>query len=82
MVARSYSTLVANRHIRTNSVSRRRLVHLKATNIQWDVDETECDVDLPTEIDIPDGIVDIDEVSDYLSDFTGFCHRGFSITGE
>jgi len=50
---------------------------MRATNIQWDVDMPEDLEWLPDAIDIPDGMEDEDEVSDYLSDVTGFCHRGF-----
>lgn len=50
---------------------------MKATNIIWDADGEE--ISLPTEIDIPDGMEDEDEISDYLSKVTGFCHKGFSI---
>lgn len=50
----------------------------KAVNIQWDTDGEE--VDLPEEVLIPFGMEDDKEaVSDYLSDSTGFCHKGFSI---
>lgn len=49
----------------------------KAVNIIWDTDGE--DVDLPTEIDIPEDMDDEDEISDYLSEKTGFCHFGFSI---
>lgn len=34
------------------------------------------------EIDIPDGMTDEEEISDYLSDTTGFCHKGFSLTTD
>lgn len=34
---------------------------------------------LPNEIEIPEDIEDDDEISDYLSDVTGFCHKGFEI---
>ncbi|MBO5828879.1 MAG: hypothetical protein J6R59_10580 [Paludibacteraceae bacterium] len=50
---------------------------MKATNIIWDID---FDVDLesiPTEIEIPDGMTDEDEISDYISDVTCICHKGF-----
>ena len=50
-----------------------------AIHIQWDVDEPDELVGLPTEIQIPDGMEDEDEISDYLSDVTGFCHRGFQL---
>ena len=52
---------------------------MKATNIQWDVDYAEDLGMLPTEIEIPDGMEDEDEISDYLSDVTGFCHKGFKL---
>lgn len=51
---------------------------MKAINIIWDID-FEDDIILPTEIDIPEGMIDEDEISDYLSDFTGFCHKGFAL---
>lgn len=49
---------------------------LKATNILWDVDYDD-DGELPTEIDIPEGMTDKDEISDYLSEVTGYCHQGY-----
>lgn len=50
---------------------------LKAINIKWDTDGEK--IDLPTEIDIPEGITDEEEISDYISDETGFCHYGFDL---
>lgn len=50
---------------------------MKATNIEWDVDCPEDLEILPKEVVIPDGMKDEDEISDYLSDLTGFCHKGF-----
>lgn len=50
---------------------------MKAININWDTDgDMELLKDLPTEIEIPDGVED----SDYISDYTGFCHLGFELT--
>lgn len=49
---------------------------LKATNILWDTDY-DNDGELPTEIDIPEGMTDEDEISDYLSEVTGYCHQGY-----
>ena len=46
-----------------------------------DVDEPEDMESLPTEIDIPDGMTDIEEISDYITDQTGFCHNGFIVEG-
>lgn len=54
---------------------------MKAFNIIWDVDPGDHTA-LPTEIDIPDDITDEDEISDYLSDVTGYCHKGFRLEGE
>ena len=52
---------------------------MKATNIVWDVDDPEDIENLPTEIDIPDNVTNEDEISDYISNVTGFCHKGFSL---
>lgn len=55
---------------------------MKAVNIKWDVDD-EADLEnLPTEIEIPDKLLNYeyeDEISDYITDLTGFCHYGFDI---
>ena len=50
----------------------------RASNIQWDVDEEEDLEELPDSMDIPQGM-DEDEIADYLSDQTGFCHDGFEL---
>ena len=57
----------------------------KATNILWDVDDDDAEVaveeilaQLPTEIEIPNEIAD-DEIADYLSEQTGYCHFGFKV---
>lgn len=52
---------------------------MKATNIEWDIDEDEILTTLSTEIEIPDGMTDEEEISDYISDVTGFCHKGFDL---
>lgn len=52
---------------------------LVAINIQWDVDSEEDFELLPQRVEIPEGMTDEDEISDYLSDLTGFCHYGFSL---
>lgn len=54
---------------------------LKATNILWDIDYDD-DGELPTEIDIPERITDEDEISDYLSEVTGYCHQGYVLEGK
>ena len=54
---------------------------MRAINIQWDVDDEDDYELLPSYIDIPDGMGD-DEISDYISYVTGFCHNGFELTGE
>lgn len=48
---------------------------MKAKHIIWDTDEND-DCSLPDEIEIPEEIEE-DEVSDYLSDLTGYCHKGY-----
>ena len=50
---------------------------MKAINIEWDVDNEEELYDLPTEVEIPNGMTDDEEISDYISDVTGYCHKGF-----
>ena len=53
---------------------------LVAYDIKWDTDgDEEVLHDLPKEILIPDGMVDDEEISDYVSDETGFCHTGFKL---
>lgn len=54
----------------------------KVVDIKWEADGV--DVDLPTEIDIPERFIDKnginkDAVSDWLSDTVGWLHNGFRI---
>lgn len=60
---------------------------MKATKIKWDIDYGD-NVDLPTEIEIPEDVVneatdedgiDDEVISDYITDLTGYCHQGFEI---
>lgn len=55
---------------------------MKAYDILWDVDDPAEAEDLPDEVEIPDVMVDEEEISDYLSDLTGFCHKGFRLTDD
>lgn len=62
---------------------------LKAINIKWNTDgDKEVFNELPTEMIIPDELEEmykkdkeyaLEEISDWLSDETGFCHNGFKI---
>lgn len=53
-----------------------------AINIKWDIDYDDNGM-LPTEIEIPKEIEnDEDKISDYLSDYTGYCHEGFELFDE
>jgi hypothetical protein len=62
---------------------------LKAINIKWDTDgDMEVSNELPTEMIIPDELEEmykkdreyaLEEISDWLSDETGFCHDGFKV---
>lgn len=55
---------------------------MKAINIQWDIDFDDFDFEvdiIPTEINVPDGMTDEDEISDYITEETGFCHCGFEL---
>lgn len=58
---------------------------LKAVDIKWDVTDNEMDDEsceilesLPTEMIIPEGMTDLDEISDWLSDETEYCHDAAS----
>lgn len=55
---------------------------MKAINIIWDVDFEEDLENLSTEIDIPNGMTDEEEISDYITDETGFCHKGFELVKD
>ena len=52
---------------------------MKITNIVWDVDCQEDLLNLPTEVEVPDEIVNEgdDAIGDWLSDTYGFCHEAF-----
>lgn len=64
---------------------------LKAINIKWDTEgDMEVLNELPDELIIPDDLEELyknkedreyalEEISDWLSDATGFCHAGFEI---
>ena len=62
---------------------------LKAINIKWDTDgDKKVFNELPTEMIIPNELEEmykkdkefaLEEISDWLSDETGFCHDGFEI---
>ena len=51
---------------------------LFATNIEWDKDDDDT-IELPETIEIPEGLKDKEEISDYLTDQTGYCHKGFAL---
>ena len=59
---------------------------MKATCIEWDTEG--IDIDLPTEMEIPDYFIDEDGepdyegIEDYLSNETGFCHFGYVLEEE
>jgi hypothetical protein len=50
---------------------------MKASAIIWDTDDE--NVDLPSELELPEGMEDEDEISDYITEQTGYCHKGFII---
>ena len=51
---------------------------MKAVNIKWDTDgDLELLQELPKEIEIY-----YEEISDYISDVTGFCNYGFELINE
>lgn len=51
---------------------------MKAVNIKWDIDSEDF-VSLPTSMDIPKEITTEEEISDYLSNITGYCHKGYNL---
>lgn len=65
---------------------------LKAINIMWDTDgDNKIFESLPKEMFIPDKLeimyekdkeYTLEEISDWLSDETGFCHDGFEVVKE
>ena len=66
-----------------NNERRKKMKKLKriAREIEWDVDYPEDLEFLPTEIEIPDDVAD-EDVANYLSDETGYCHFGFVLDTE
>lgn len=53
---------------------------LIAENIKWDIDDEENPLFLPTTIEIPDDFKgNEDEISDYISEKYGFCHKGYDL---
>ena len=52
---------------------------MKAFNIVWDVDDERDLQLLHTEIDSTEGMEDDDEITDYISDVTGFSLKGYLI---
>lgn len=56
---------------------------MRAINIEWDTDgDQEVFEDLPKKIEIPEWMTDEEEISDYISDQTGFCHFGFELEDD
>lgn len=52
---------------------------LIAANIKWDVSGDESLDDLPVEVEVPSGMTDDEEISDWLTDTYGFCHCRFEL---
>ena len=50
---------------------------MRAVNIIWDTDGE--NIELPNEIELPFGMVDEEEISNYISNEIGFCHYGFEL---
>ena len=58
---------------------------MKAVNIKWDTDGNKAEFKrLLQEIVLPDWVdaEDDDMISDYLSDYTGYCHFGFDLVDD
>lgn len=63
-------------------------IKMKAVNIKWDTDgDLELLQELPKGIKIPEYLVNenanadgyMEDISDYITDVTGFCHYGFAL---
>ncbi len=52
---------------------------MRAVNILWDVDDVSDLEVLPKVIEIPDAITEDGDISDYISNVTGYCHKGFDL---
>lgn len=51
---------------------------MKVVNIEWDTNSLGEAEALPSELVVPEEMTDdIEAISDWLSDLTGFCHKGF-----
>ncbi len=50
-----------------------------AYDIAWDTEGEDFVPPLPSEIELPEYITELYEISEYLSDCTGFCHKGFCL---
>lgn len=52
----------------------------KAVNIAWDTDGLdEGELQIPNEMRIPDELCGEEEISDWLTESTGFCNKGFEV---
>lgn len=49
----------------------------RIVKVDWDTDGEAVDI-LPSIVEIPDSVSD-EEISDWLSDHYGFCHKGYSL---
>lgn len=54
---------------------------MKATHILWDVDYPDELDALPSEMELPQDI-DPEDIADYLSDQTGYCHKGYVLEDD
>lgn len=56
--------------------------HIIAT-VEWDQDKDDL-TEIPTLVEIPDSILvnnyDVETISEYLSDISGYCHKGFYLS--
>lgn len=51
---------------------------MRAIHIEWDVDgDMELLRELPREMELPEGMTDEDEISDWITEQVGFCNKGF-----
>ena len=51
---------------------------IRVTDIQWDADDEEDVKHLPTAMFVP-AWMDDEEIGNYITEMTGFCHKGFVV---
>lgn len=81
-VFREYVVEKSKRILSSLNEAEEEMITYDVTGIEWDADDPEDVEDLPTEmvVKVPASEEDHEEyVSDFITDETGFTHKGFSL---